>query len=104
MIYFTTKDEKHLLIIEPRSIEKLLAGDPLVTIDDKVIVAYTPNISWTRDELVKVFNTPESTLLPEKLDEILKEGIAFHSQPQTARTDVPDTAPAPTTEPSTDQQ
>jgi len=101
MIYFTTKDEKHVLIIEPRSIEKLLAGDPLVTIDDKVIVAYTPDINWTKDELVKVFNAPESTITPEKLDEILKEGIA---RSQIARTDVPDTAPAPTTEPTTDQQ
>jgi len=99
MIYFTSKDEKHVMIIDHQTIHKLLIGDAVVSPDNLVIIAYTPDMAWTADELKKVFSDPEALLSPAKLDEILREGIARF---QITRTDVSDTAKSTTTESNSD--
>lgn len=86
MIYFTTSDHRHVLVLEPSSFEELKGGAPLVSTDKMVIVAYSPDIQWTFDEMKKILDEPGGAMKPEQLTAILKAGI---SRPMIVRNDEP---------------
>lgn len=75
MIYFTTPDEKHVVILGLADLNVIRRGNPIASPDCSVLLCYTHDIYWFRDELVKVFNQNERTLSPGKLDELLREGL-----------------------------
>jgi hypothetical protein len=75
VIYFESKDHKHVVIFSPDDIAALREGDALITPDAFVITAFTPDANWTAEQIKEVFADTEGTLTPAKLDAILKEGI-----------------------------
>jgi hypothetical protein len=75
MIYFTTPDEKHVLILSIDNLDRLRKGQPLASPDSKVLVCYTHDIAWFRNELLREFNTNNRTIATAKLDELLREGL-----------------------------
>lgn len=75
MIYFTTNDHRHILILEPGNVECLRHGHAVVSNDKLVMVAYTPNVEWTMEAIKKALGKDGKTLDPAMLDAILKEGI-----------------------------
>lgn len=75
VIYFTTPDQKHVIILDPERLDKIRAGEPVASPDSFVIVAYCPDANWMRERLLEVFNGPGRTLAPAKLDELLAEGM-----------------------------
>ncbi len=75
MIYFTTPDQKHVLILDPERLDKIKAGEPVASPDSLVMIAYCPDPNWMRERLLEVFNGEGRTLTPAKLDELLAEGL-----------------------------
>ena len=75
MIYFQSKDQKHVLVLSPEEIGLLMNAQALITPDQLVFVAYTPDITWTALQLKEVFDSADPKLGIEKLAAILAEGI-----------------------------
>lgn len=75
MIYFTTPDDKHVLILSLDNLDRMRRGQPLASQDSKVLVCYTHDINWFRDQLLREFNTNDRTITTEKFDELLREGL-----------------------------
>ena len=46
----TSKDVK-IIVLESRNLEHMKGGQPLITPDQSVIVAWTPDPEWVRDRL-----------------------------------------------------
>src|SRR5712692_4245758 len=82
MIYFTTSDHKHVLILEPTNMVRLEEGKPCVSPDSLVILCYSPDIEWTTEQLKKIFDENDHKLYPERLEELLNEGL---SRPRVER-------------------
>ena len=76
MIYFSTKDGKHVVVLDPANVAQLKSGDSLMTPDGIVIMSFTPDALWLSGELEKVFSGEEKVLTPVKLKELLHEGLA----------------------------
>jgi len=75
VIYFTTPDEKHVLILSIDNLDRIRKGQPLASQDSKVLICYTHDIAWFRDQLIHVFNTNNRTIETAKLDELLRLGL-----------------------------
>jgi hypothetical protein len=75
VIYFTTPDEKHILILSIDNLDHIRKGHPLASQDSKVLICYTHDMTWFRDQLLHVFNTNNRTIEVAKLDQLLREGL-----------------------------
>ena len=75
MIYFTSKNGQHFMILEPGNLDRLQAGEPLKTPDGKIVVLFTPDMPWTMKQLEQIFARAEKTMTPAEFDRILKEGM-----------------------------
>ncbi len=75
MIYFQSKDQKHVLLLSPEEVGGIMHGELVVTPDNLVMVAYTPDGKWMVEELKKVFDGPDKQLTAEKFNQILREGL-----------------------------
>lgn len=82
MIYFQTKDQKHVLIVTPDGLEELKKGNALISSDGLVFVALTPDEEWTAEQFKKAFETGDKKLTAERMREILVEGIARPTPPK----------------------
>lgn len=81
MIYFETKDHKHVLIVTPDGLEELKKGNALISNDGLVFVALTPDEDWTAEQFRQAFATGEKKLTAERMREILVEGITRPTPP-----------------------
>jgi len=54
---------------------QLEGGKPYVSPDGLVIFCYSPDIEWTAEQLKKIFEENDRKLYPEKLNELLTEGL-----------------------------
>jgi hypothetical protein len=75
MIYFKTADSRHVLVLEPRSLDMLKSGQPCESPDKSVIVAYSPDAEWTFGEIQKLLGPGGRVILPHELDKILQSGL-----------------------------
>lgn len=64
-----------MLLLEPTNLARIQEGHPLPSPDSLVIICYSPDIEWTAEQLKKVFAENDRKLSPEKLTEILQEGL-----------------------------
>lgn len=69
MLYFTTKEGQHIVILEPENIEAIKAKKYAITADNNIAIAYTPDAEWLTEQLV----ANASNLDPTKLDQLIKE-------------------------------
>lgn len=83
MLYITTTDGRHVLILEPSNIEKMKAGTPAITPDKKVTVAYCPDMEWLQGQIRQASITENIT--QEVLDRLLNEGL---TKPEKIRTPI----------------
>lgn len=75
MIYFQSKDEKHVIVLSPEEIGFLMNATAVISPDQFVFIAYSPDITWTALQLKEVFDGPDPELSMEKLAAILAEGL-----------------------------
>lgn len=76
MIYFRTTDQKYVLILEPKQVQDLAKGVPVVSDDKMVLIAFSPDIEWTFGEMQKILGEGGRVMLPHELDKILKESMS----------------------------
>lgn len=69
MLYFTTRDGTHMVILEPRHWELLKAGETVFTPDKQVFISYTPDSEWLGEQLIKY----AEQLTPGIFDRLLVE-------------------------------
>lgn len=72
MIYFVC-GEQAVLIVEPTNIDRLVSGKPMITLDRKFMVLYTPDMKFTETQLMDMLLS--GTVDPEKLDQVMKESL-----------------------------
>lgn len=84
MIYFTTTDHKHVVILEPTNLVSIEAGKPAASPDSMVIIAYCPDIVWFAERLRALLSGGNRQLQPSQLEELLKEGL---QRPRKERND-----------------
>lgn len=74
MIYMVTRENVHIIILEPSNLEQLRSGfvhSPSEAIP-QFIVAYSPDIQWTADRIKEAVK--DGTISSDVLDAIIKEG------------------------------
>lgn len=78
MLYLrNTKTKTKLLILEPENIKRLQEGEMLKTFDGEVLIAYSPDSEWTKEQIAQ---TVDAT--PEMIERIIMEGLPrarFHA-------------------------
>lgn len=75
MIYFRTSDEKHILIIDPATVELIKQGHAVISPDQLVFIAISPDEKWTAEQFQHAFTTGDKKLTAERMKEILAEGL-----------------------------
>lgn len=72
MIYLTDKGDKlKILVLEPGNVERIMAGEPAVSPDQSVIVAYTPDPVWLAEQLIRV-DAGDAKAIGRLIDEAAK--------------------------------
>jgi hypothetical protein len=72
MLYLRLTDGRHLLILEPGNLRELeRGGNPAVSPDKEVMVAYTPDLEWLTGQVEKRWSEVQSN--PEILVKLLEE-------------------------------
>jgi hypothetical protein len=71
MIYMKLSNGRHLLVLEPANLARLQDGEPMVTPNKEIMIAYTPDIVWLTAKLMKV----EFGFTPSELDDVLAEAL-----------------------------
>jgi hypothetical protein len=72
MIYLKLVDGRHIVILEPGNLRELeRGGNPAVSPDKEVMVAYTPDVEWLNEKLMEC--RAELNQSPELLDDLLKQ-------------------------------
>lgn len=84
MIYFTTTDHKHVLVLEPTNVVNIQDGKPAVSPDSMVIVAYCPDIAWFGERLKEILSKGNRQIEPKQMEALLKEGL---TRPRIERND-----------------
>jgi len=75
MIYILAADDRALLVIEPTNIDRLKAGEPLISPDGKLVVLYTPDAEWTMGQIQSMCSATDFMVDGELMDFIIKEGL-----------------------------
>jgi hypothetical protein len=75
VIYFQSKDGKHVILLNHAELDLVKRGKPVVPHTNAVIIGYTPDEDWTKQQLLEIFNAEPHTLEPERLKELLLEGL-----------------------------
>ncbi len=78
MIYMSLSNGQRVIILDHHNIDGLKAGTPASTDDRHVLIAYTPDIPWLTEELLKL----GQELNPFKLEALLKEGLTRPDAPK----------------------
>lgn len=52
MIYMTSTSGLKIIVLEKQNIEKILEGNPAVTQDKSVLIAFTPDPLWLADKIM----------------------------------------------------
>ena len=74
MIYLKTTSGQHFIVLEPANIEQLKSGIPLHTPTHEILLAYSPDIIWTSEQIKKALEG--RTLDVAALEAILEEGLS----------------------------
>ena len=75
MTYFKTLDGRHVVLLEPAEIKRMMLGARTITPDAEVVVAYTPDAEWTEAQMQAIWNT-KTELTPDAFTAILTQGMA----------------------------
>jgi hypothetical protein len=72
MIYLSVGSrQQRVIILDSHNLDALKEGKPTSSPDKHVLIAYTPDIPWLTDQLIKM--VPD--LDPQKLQDLLNEGL-----------------------------
>lgn len=75
MIFIGMKDGSTLIILEPGNIERMRDGKPLISPDNRVMVAFTPDMEWTQDRIMEMLRNAGGKVDPKLVDDILRAGL-----------------------------
>jgi hypothetical protein len=88
MIYISVGPKnQRLIILDAHNLEALKKGKQAATPDKHVMIAYTPDIGWTAEQLIQMSGVFVGSgglvgIDPFKLDAILEEGLTRPIAPQ----------------------
>lgn len=60
MLYMQTADGLKLVILETANLEEIKNGRPAVTLDNSVLIAWTPDPVWLADKIMETGGDAES--------------------------------------------
>ena len=75
MIFMRLINGQSVIIIEPGNIDRLKSGLPLYSPDGGTMLAFSPDMLWTMDQIQAMVAINDGRLDPETLAFILKEGM-----------------------------
>lgn len=73
MIYMKAGDQV-VVVLEPSNLEKMKDGQPIVSPDKAVLIAYCPDVDWLTAEIAKVIDDGQK-LDVGAFDKLLKDGL-----------------------------
>jgi hypothetical protein len=82
MLYFTTREGQHILVLEPEHFKFLKDGEFLKSPDKAVLLAYSPDAEWLGEQMIANAEnlTPAliSKLIAESQKRPEKKNIPYH--------------------------
>jgi hypothetical protein len=75
VIYIITDDQHIVMVVGPNNLAKMKAGFPMISPDGVILVAYTPDVQWTGEQIKAMIAVSSGKFDPQIVDFILKEGL-----------------------------
>lgn len=79
MLYLKLSDDRHVIVFEPTNLDRMRAGQPVVSPDREVFVACVPDLPWLAEQTQLLSRSGELT--PERFSDLLGQAFLRPEQP-----------------------